>query len=91
MNPEQLGELIGRLIGLALILAGYAYAIVLCFLKGKPGLGTLGILGLFLPVVRLAAIVGAVKIAKPHSRWALKRYGYEKMQIALQRFSPKKL
>jgi len=88
MSPEQIGELIGRLIGLTMILAGYAYLIVICFLKGKPGFGALGILGFFLPVIGWVAIIGATRIAKPDSWWARKYYGPEKMNIAHQRFTP---
>jgi hypothetical protein len=86
MSPYQIGELMGRLLLLMTILAGYAYIIVVCFLKGKSGFGVLGIFGLFIPVVGWAAIIGAIRIAKPHSRWARKRYGPEKMNIAHQRF-----
>jgi hypothetical protein len=87
-TPEQIGELIGRLTFAMLVLAGYAWIIVICFLKGKGGFAVLGIFGLFIPFLSWAAIIGAIRIAKPHSRWARKRYGPEKMSIALQRFMP---
>ena len=56
--------------------------VVVCGMKGKNGMATLGciISGLF-------AIVGAIRIAKPTSWWARKYYGPEKMKIALQRFA----
>jgi hypothetical protein len=34
--------------------------------------------------------VGAIRLAKPGSRWARKRYGDEKMAESLQRFGDKK-
>lgn len=88
MTPYQVGQLMGRLIVLIMLLAGYAYIVVVCFLKGKSGFAVLGIFGFFIPVLGWAAIIGAIRIAKPHSRWARKRYGSEKMAVALQRFIP---
>jgi hypothetical protein len=83
-----IGSLIGRL-GLSLIILGlFVWAIVVCFLKGKPGFGTIGIIGLFLGVFSLWSVIGAIRIAKPHSRWARKKYGPEKMAIAFRRFYP---
>jgi hypothetical protein len=88
MTPYQIGQLTDRLLFLAMIVAGWTWVIVICFLKGKSGFAVLGIFGLFIPVIGGAAIIGAIRIAKPHSRWARKRYGPEKMAIALQRFAP---
>ena len=59
-------------------LLGAALA-VSCFLKGKR---FMGIVGLFVPLV---AIVGAVRLAKPGSRWA-RRYGPKKLERARSRF-----
>jgi hypothetical protein len=59
--------------------AGACLAVV-CFFKGKTWAG---IVGLFVPVV---ALVGAVRLAKPGSRWA-RRYGDKKRQRADGRFS----
>ena len=53
---------------------------LLCFLKGKPFAAILGVL---LPLV---AIVGAVRLAKPGSRWA-RRYGPSKLERAHARFA----
>jgi hypothetical protein len=58
---------------------GAALAVV-CFLKGK--LFT-GIVGLFVPAV---ALVGALRLAKPESRWA-RRYGSPKLERARSRFA----
>ncbi len=40
----------------------------MCFVKGKLGTGVIGI------VVPLVAVVGAVRLARPHSIWAQRRY-----------------
>jgi hypothetical protein len=58
---------------------GLAFAVV-CFLKGKK---FAGILGLFIPAV---ALVGAVRLAKPGSRWA-KRYQDGKLERSRSRFA----
>jgi hypothetical protein len=64
----------------------YVWSVVICFLKGKPVFGTLGILALFVGGFSLWAIIGASRIAKPTSWWARKKYSPEKMKIANQRF-----
>ena len=56
-------------------------AAVLCFLKGKR---FMGIVGIFIPLV---AWIGAVRLAKPRSIWARKRYGEDKLAKARDRFS----
>jgi hypothetical protein len=53
---------------------------VLCFLKGKK---FTGIVGLFVPAV---ALVGAIRLAKPGSRWA-RRYEDGKAERAEARFA----
>lgn len=53
---------------------------VLCFLKGKLATGLIGI------VVPVVALVGAVRLAKPGSTWALRRYGERKRERARNRF-----
>jgi hypothetical protein len=58
---------------------GAALAVV-CFLKGKR---FFGIVGLFVPLV---AVVGALRLAKPDSRWA-RRYGRPKLDRARSRFA----
>jgi hypothetical protein len=60
-------------------LAGACLAIV-CFLKGKT---FTGIVGVFVPLV---ALVGAVRLAKPGSRWA-RRYEGPKLKRAETRFA----
>jgi hypothetical protein len=58
---------------------GLGFAVV-CFLKGKK---FAGILGLFIPAV---ALVGALRLAKPGSRWA-KRYQDGKLERSRARFA----
>ena len=53
---------------------------VLCFLKGKFATGVIGI------VVPFVALVGAVRLAKPSSPWALRRYDEPKRERARSRF-----
>jgi hypothetical protein len=59
---------------------GLALAVV-CFLKGKK---FAAILGLFIPAV---ALIGAVRLAKPGSRWA-RRYEGGKLKRSQARFHP---
>ncbi|MFQ5947851.1 MAG: hypothetical protein ACE5KX_03205 [Acidimicrobiia bacterium] len=62
-------------------------SMVICVQKGKPELAILGVL--FFPV----AIVGAIRIAKPESRWARRHYapGSEKARLSNERFPPRLL
>ena len=64
----------------------YVSAIVVCFRKGKPGFGSLGIAGVFVPFLGWFPIVGAFRLAKPSSTWARSRYGPEQMTLAAMRF-----
>jgi len=64
----------------------YVSAIVVCFRKGKPGFGWLGIAGVFVPFLGWFPIVGAFRLAKPTSPWAQSRYGSEQMTLAAIRF-----
>jgi hypothetical protein len=64
---------------IALILIA-AYTTV-CALKGKPWFAILGVLlfGIF-------GIVGAIRLAKPHSWWARRFYGVAKQRRSWDRF-----
>lgn len=53
---------------------------IVCFLKGKL---LWGVLGIYFPVV---AVIGAIRLAKPDSWWARKRYGSEKLQRSHGRY-----
>ncbi len=70
--PRSISEVgdylaISRWVGSALILGG-AIFVVVCYLKGKLFVGTIGI---FVPFV---ALFGALRLAKPGSPWARRRY-----------------
>lgn len=80
-EPDGAGSALARWtyfggIGFHLVMA------VLCFLKGKLATGLIGI------VVPAVALVGAVRLAKPGSTWALRRYGDRKQARARARFGP---
>jgi hypothetical protein len=64
------------------VLVNMACAFV-CVLKGK--LAT-GVIGVVIPVV---ALVGAVRLAKPTSWWARRRYAARKLERARKRFGPR--
>ena len=57
------------------------WPVVVCFMKGKPGMAILGLL-VFTPI----AWIGALRLAKPTSSWAKKRYGPAQMEEAERRF-----
>ena len=55
--------------------------LVVCWLKGKPGMVLAGLL------VPLVGLIGAVRLAKPASYWAWHWYESDKMAEAQQRFA----
>jgi len=55
---------------------------IVCFAKGRL---LLGVMGLFMPV---AALIGAVRLARPSSPWARWRYSGPRLERASARFSP---
>jgi membrane protein DedA with SNARE-associated domain len=71
--PRQANYLVGCAIGIGLL--------VVCWLKGKPGMV---FLGFFVPFVWLIA---AIRLAKPTSYWAARCYGQAKTAQAEQRFA----
>jgi hypothetical protein len=85
-NEDTLQIIAGLFIMLA-VFSGYVSVVTICFMKGKQVFGTLGILSLLFGGLSLWAVIGAIRIAKPHSYWARKYYGPEKMKIALTRFT----
>ena len=66
---SQVGDyiIVSRWVGFVLILSG-AFFVVVCYLKGKLFVGTIGI---FVPPV---AFIGALRLAKPTSPWARRQY-----------------
>ncbi len=80
----RIGEVPGETAGNTAVfvitqLAGLGFAAI-CFLKRKI---FVGVFGLFIPLV---ALIGAVRLAKPNSRWAKQRYGEQKMARSVARF-----
>jgi hypothetical protein len=79
---SELGDYItiSRWVGFVFILSG-AFFVVICYLKGKLFVGTVGI---FVPPV---AFVGALRLAKPGSPWARQQYvdNPAKLERALRR------
>ena len=76
------------------VVAGYLGLAVICGFKGKPIFTAIALLAPFLPLVGmlpgyvtvLLPVIGAIRLAKPHSSWARKYYGENKMRIARDRF-----
>jgi hypothetical protein len=85
-NAEIAAQFVVGFMG-TIIFALYVWAIVVCFQKGKPVFGSLSILAIFFGGMSLWAITGACRLAKPHSWWARRKYGPEKMASALRRFT----
>jgi hypothetical protein len=75
------GSRLESLLGIAIVLAVNLFLTVICLLKGKTWSGILGIyIGLF-------ALIGAIRVARPGSPWARKRYpeGSRKLTKAIAR------
>jgi hypothetical protein len=64
----------------------YVWTVVVCFQKGKSGFGMLGIAAVIIPFVGWLPFIGAMRLAKPSSPWARKRYGPDKVARAWARF-----
>lgn len=62
-----------------------AAPITICFLKGRTVFGALGCVGVLLWPFGAAALVGAVQLARPDSRWAIRYYSPEKRSRATAR------
>jgi hypothetical protein len=66
--------------GTALAITVVASLAIVCFAKGRV---LLGVVGLFVPAV---ALVGAVRLGKPASPWARRRYRGDVLERARRRF-----
>lgn len=55
--------------------------VAICFFKGKL---MWGVFGIYVPLV---AIIGSIRLAKPGSVWAKRRYGEEKMARSRRRYA----
>jgi hypothetical protein len=73
-DPESIGAT-AAVVAVVLLLS------IVCFMKGRT---LLGVLGLFVPVF---AAVGAVRLAKPGSPWARRRYSGGRLLRAQARFA----
>ena len=71
----------GSIAGTALAVATVVGLAVTCFLKGRV---LLGVVGLFIPIV---GAVGAIRLARPSSPWARRRYGPARLRRAEERFA----
>lgn len=75
---------------IATLAAAYIASIVICFRKGKPVFGAIGIAGaVFFPIIFVFGwfpVIGAIRIAKPDSAWARTRYTPEQVVAARRRF-----
>ena len=79
IGGERLEAQESRSVLISFQLIGACLAVV-CFTKGK---AFMGILGLFFPAV---ALIGAIRLAKPHSLWGKRRYTGAKRERACRRF-----
>jgi hypothetical protein len=84
MQASPLGTASGRdplAIWLYLVTLAFNLAVAgICIMKGKLATGLIGI------VVPLLALIGAIRLAKPASVWARRRYSGAKLSRAQQRF-----
>jgi len=77
--PRSISEVgdyitISRWVGFVLMLGGAVFVVV-CYLKGKLFVGTVGI---FVPLV---ALIGAARLAKPGSPWARRQYAANPLKL----------
>jgi len=82
-NPFSPGDELSDRAAVMSYLLGLAFHLamaVICFLKSKLATGLIGI------VVPIVALVGALRLAKPGSVWARRRYGERKLTRSQRRF-----
>jgi hypothetical protein len=80
--PWDVEDAQGSVTAIALLVGIHVTYCTLAILKGKPWLGLLGL------CVPLIALVGAIRLAKPHSPWARRFYkeGGRKLALARERW-----
>ena len=72
-----------KAVGLYLVTVAFDLAVAgVCIIKGKL---TTGLIGIVVPIV---AFIGALRLAKPSSVWARRRYSDAKLHRAQHRFGP---
>jgi hypothetical protein len=86
IQPSVVGTASGRnAVGIALYLVTVAFDLAVagvCIFKGKLATGLIGV------VVPVVAAIGALRLAKPSSVWARRRYSAAKLSRARRRFGP---
>jgi hypothetical protein len=82
---ETLGTVIAILC-VAVILMVNVYTFVVCWQKGRQTLFLLGCIGLIVPLLGICHWIGALRLARPDSSWAQRRYDEAKMNRAYDRF-----
>src|SRR5262245_59838539 len=68
------------------IVAMNIYVFMACWQKGRRTMFCLGIAGLIVPYIGIAHWIGAIRLARPESKWAQEKYGPEKMARSRARF-----
>jgi hypothetical protein len=83
ISPLDVSGSGGSVAGIAAVVAIHVSYCAVCILKGKL---TLGLVGLFIPFVALS---GAIRLARPGSPWARRRYadGSPKLERAQERWA----
>lgn len=78
---DAVGGVAGAVGVLAALAVFYVWPLIVCFLKGKPWFGLLGLVGLW-PFTW----AGAIRLGKPNSTFAQRRYDDDQMREAMHRF-----
>lgn len=84
------------IMALGAVVGGYLASIVICAFKGKSRFAFFGFFGFVAPAVGyypgwgliVLVVVGAIRLAKPTSKWARRYYEEDKMRAAILRFPP---
>lgn len=76
------GHNVAEVLGYVLTVAINLSLAIVCIVKGKLATGLVGV------VVPLLALIGAIRLAKPTSAWARRRYRDAKLVRAQRRFGP---
>lgn len=73
------GDAVATAIGAAISIGFHLGFVMVCVAKGKV---KMALFGVFIPIV---APIGAVRLARPTSRWAKRRYGADEIRRAVDR------
>src|SRR5262245_53072814 len=88
-TEEQHMEVVGSAF-IVLILLGLlsanVWAFVACWQKGRKAYFWASFAGIIVPFIGILHWVGAIRLGRPESGWAQRRYGPEKMARARERF-----